>query len=91
MEGDLAQLNVPTLVVWGDNDMFFDVRWAYWLRDTIPGVTEVVLIPNAKLFFPHERADALAPHLHRHWTGAREDPIVCGQLTGGPRQRFDSA
>ena len=66
-EPGLRKLDVPTLIVWGDADDFFETRWAYWLRDTIPGVTEVVEIPGAKLFFPDERAADLIPHLRRHW------------------------
>jgi pimeloyl-ACP methyl ester carboxylesterase len=68
IEPELRRLTVPTLVVWGTGDAFFDVQWAYWLRDTIPGVTEVVEIPGAKLFFPDERAADLVPHLRRHWS-----------------------
>jgi pimeloyl-ACP methyl ester carboxylesterase len=64
----LEELTVPTLIVWGTGDQFFEVKWAYWLRDTIPGVTEVVEVPGAKLFFPDERPEALVPHLRRHWT-----------------------
>jgi pimeloyl-ACP methyl ester carboxylesterase len=67
VEPDLARLNVPTLVVWGTGDTFFELKWAYWLRDTIPGVTEVVELDGARLFFPDERADELLPHLRRHW------------------------
>ncbi|MQA85312.1 MAG: alpha/beta fold hydrolase [Streptosporangiales bacterium] len=67
IEPDLRKLHVPTLVVWGTGDTFFDVSWAYWLRDTFPGVTEVVEIEGAKLFFPDERAADLVPHLRRHW------------------------
>ena len=66
-EPALARLSVPTLVVWGTADDFFNVKWAYWLRDTIPGVTEVVELDGAKLFFPDERAADLAQHLVRHW------------------------
>ena len=67
VEPALKELTVPTLVVWGTGDEFFDVSWAYWLRDTIPGVTEVVEVPGAKLFFPDERPGDLIPHLRRHW------------------------
>ena len=55
-------------LTFGTGDAFFDVKWAYWLRDTIPGVTEVVEVPGAKLFFPDERPEDLVPHLRRHWT-----------------------
>jgi pimeloyl-ACP methyl ester carboxylesterase len=67
VEPELAQLTVPTLVVWGTGDTFFELRWAHWLRDLIPGVTEVVEIDGARLFFPDERAADLLPHLRRHW------------------------
>jgi pimeloyl-ACP methyl ester carboxylesterase len=66
-EPALRRLDVPTLIVWGTADDFFDVKWAYWLRDTIPGARDVVELAGAKLFFPHERASDLIPHLRRHW------------------------
>jgi pimeloyl-ACP methyl ester carboxylesterase len=67
VEPQLKELETPTLLVWGTGDQFFDLSWARWLRDTIPGVTEIVEIAGAKLFFPDERAADLVPHLRRHW------------------------
>jgi pimeloyl-ACP methyl ester carboxylesterase len=66
----LSELMVPTLMVWGTGDMFFDVSWAYWLRDTIPGATRVVEVDGARLFFPDERPADLVPHLEQHWAAA---------------------
>ena len=63
----LKRLTVPTLIAWGTGDIFFRLRYAHWLRDTIPGVTEVVTIDGARLFFPDERAADLVPHLRAHW------------------------
>ena len=63
----LGELTVPTLVVWGTGDAFFDVSWAYWLRDTIPGTTRVVTVDGARMFFPEERPMDLVPHLEQHW------------------------
>ncbi len=63
----LGELSVPTLVVWGTGDAFFDVSWAYWLRDTIPGTIRVVTVDGARLFFPEERPMDLVPHLEQHW------------------------
>ena len=63
----LSELTVPTLVVWGTGDAFFDVSWAYWLRDTIPGTARVVTVDGARLFFPEERPMDLVPHLEQHW------------------------
>jgi pimeloyl-ACP methyl ester carboxylesterase len=67
VEPQLKELETPTLLVWGTADPFFDLSWARWLRDTIPGVTEIVEIEGARLFFPDERAADLVPHLRRHW------------------------
>jgi pimeloyl-ACP methyl ester carboxylesterase len=66
----LSQLAVPTLIVWGTDDEFFDVRWAYWLRDTIPGAARVVTVDGARLLFPEERPMDLVPHLQQHWATA---------------------
>jgi pimeloyl-ACP methyl ester carboxylesterase len=67
IEPDLARLQVPTLIVWGTSDIFFKRKWAYWLRDTIPGASEVVELEGARLFFPDERASELTAALRRHW------------------------
>jgi pimeloyl-ACP methyl ester carboxylesterase len=67
IEPALARLQVPTLIVWGTGDIFFRRKWAYWLRDTIPGATEVVELAGARLFFPDERATELTAALRRHW------------------------
>jgi pimeloyl-ACP methyl ester carboxylesterase len=63
----LKELTVPTLMVWGTGDTFFDVSTAHWLRDTIPGATGVITVDGARLFFPEERPMDLVPHLERHW------------------------
>ena len=63
----LRALPVPTLLVWGTADPAFAVKWAYHLRDMIPGAREVVEIDGAKVFFPEERPEDLIPHLRRHW------------------------
>ena len=67
IEPGLARLQVPTLIVWGTGDRAFRLKWAYWLRDTIPGATDVVEIDGARLFFPDERATELTAALRRHW------------------------
>jgi pimeloyl-ACP methyl ester carboxylesterase len=69
----LRQLTVPTLIVWGTDDSFFDLSWAHWLRDTIPGASRVVTVEGARLLFPEERPMDLLPHLQEHWSsvGAR--------------------
>jgi pimeloyl-ACP methyl ester carboxylesterase len=64
----LRTLRVPTLIVWGTaKENNFDVKWAYQLREMIPGARDVVEVPGAKIFFPEERPGDLVPHLRRHW------------------------
>jgi pimeloyl-ACP methyl ester carboxylesterase len=72
IEPRLRQLQIPTLVVWGTGDVFFERRWADWLRETIPGVRQVVDLDGARLFIPDERAVEPVPHLQRHWSAADE-------------------
>jgi len=67
IEPGLTRLQVPTLIVWGTSDRFFHRKWAYWLRDTIPGATDVVEIDGGRLFFPDERATEFTAVLSRHW------------------------
>jgi len=67
VEPALRRLTAPTLIAWGTGDIFFRLRYAHWLRDTIPGVTEVVTIDGGRLFFPDERSADLVPHLRAHW------------------------
>jgi len=67
IEPGLARLQVPTLIAWGTGDRFFHRKWAYWLRDTIPGATEVVEIDGGRLFFPDERATEFIAALRHHW------------------------
>jgi pimeloyl-ACP methyl ester carboxylesterase len=75
VESELARLEVPTLVAWGTGDVFFDVKWADWLEETVPGVERVVKIPDAKLFYPDERADELVPHVHEHIAAYAPAPV----------------
>lgn len=63
----LKQLQVPTLIVWGLKDIFFDKKWAYWLKDTIPGAKRVVEIEDARLFFPEDRPQEFVTPLVEFW------------------------
>ena len=91
VEPQLRALTVPTLLVWGTGDVFFDVSWAYWLRDTIPGVTRVVTLDGARLFFPDERPGDLARELGSprwRWppTPARAGSPCCRTWTASGRR-----
>lgn len=66
-EAGLRKLDVPALLIWGTGDQFFDITWAHWLKNTLPGETTIVEVDGAKLFFPYERPHDLTPHLRRHW------------------------
>jgi pimeloyl-ACP methyl ester carboxylesterase len=63
----LKALNVPTLIVWGLSDIFFDKKWAYWLKDTIPGARRVIEVEDARLFFPEDRPDTIAAPMLDFW------------------------
>jgi pimeloyl-ACP methyl ester carboxylesterase len=63
----LAELKVPTLIVWGTGDVFFPLKWAYRLADLIPGSTQVVTLDGARMHFPDYRATEFLPLLLKHW------------------------
>jgi pimeloyl-ACP methyl ester carboxylesterase len=63
----LQELRVPTLIVWGLKDIFFAKKWAYWLKDTIPGTKHVIEVPDGRLFFPEDLPDSLAEPMRRFW------------------------
>ena len=63
----LKNLTAPALIVWGLADFFFDRKWAYWLKDTLPNARRVVEVPDGRLFFPEDRPDSLAGPMLRFW------------------------
>jgi pimeloyl-ACP methyl ester carboxylesterase len=64
----LRALRVPALIVWGTADESnFGVKWAYALRELIPGARDVIEVDGAKLLFPEERPAGLVPHLRDFW------------------------
>jgi pimeloyl-ACP methyl ester carboxylesterase len=63
----LAQLKVPTLIVWGTGDLFFPLKWAQRLADLIPGTTKIATLDGARMHFPDYRADEFLPLLQQHW------------------------
>jgi pimeloyl-ACP methyl ester carboxylesterase len=64
----LAELQVPTLIVWANADAFFDTSWATWLSDTLPLAELPIEVEGAKLFFPLERPEALNRELRAWWS-----------------------
>ena len=69
IEAGLRALNAPTLIVWGDDDIFFPVKWSKWLAEAIPGTRKRVEYSGARLFFPEERWKPFNQELREHWTG----------------------
>jgi pimeloyl-ACP methyl ester carboxylesterase len=83
---DLKRFDKPTLIVWGDDDVFFPERWAHWLDNTIPGVRKVEILNAARLFFPEERADEFNGLLRAHWMISERSPAgtATAMLSGCP-------
>jgi pimeloyl-ACP methyl ester carboxylesterase len=68
IEARLKELQAPTLIVWGTDDVYFDVQWARWLARAIPGTRRCVELKGARIFFPEERAAEFNRELRNHWT-----------------------
>ncbi len=45
--------------MWGTGDGFFPLKWAYWLKDNLQRVEEVVEIEGAPVFWPEQRPEQL--------------------------------
>jgi pimeloyl-ACP methyl ester carboxylesterase len=67
IESHLRALRAPTLIVWGTDDIYFDVKWSKWLADTIPGTRKRVELKDARIFFPEERWEEFNRELRAHW------------------------
>jgi pimeloyl-ACP methyl ester carboxylesterase len=66
IEAALKKLSAPTLIVWGTDDIYFDVKWADWLANTIPGARQI-RFEGARIFFPEERWRDFNDALRKHW------------------------
>jgi pimeloyl-ACP methyl ester carboxylesterase len=73
VEAGLKKLKAPTLIVWGTDDMYFDVKWSRWLADTIPGARRRVEFKGARIFFPEERWAEFNEELRAHWQAAQRE------------------
>ena len=67
IEARLKTLKAPTLIVWGTDDVYFDVKWSHWLADNIPGARRRVEFQGARIFFPEERWEDFNQELRAHW------------------------
>ena len=68
IEPQLRALGAPALIVWGDSDVYFDVKWSQWLEKTLGGPTRRVVLKGAHIFFPEERAQQFNQELRAFWT-----------------------
>jgi pimeloyl-ACP methyl ester carboxylesterase len=68
IEPQLRALRVPALIVWGDDDVYFDVKWSQWLEKTLPGPTRRVVLTGARIFFPEERSQQFNRELRAFWS-----------------------
>ncbi|MGH9937360.1 MAG: alpha/beta fold hydrolase [Blastocatellia bacterium] len=70
VEERLRSLRAPTLIVWGDDDVYFDVKWSHWLEKTIPGTRRRIELKGARIFFPEERSEEFNNELREHFAYA---------------------
>jgi pimeloyl-ACP methyl ester carboxylesterase len=68
IEAQLRKVQSPALIVWGDDDVYFDVKWAEWLGKALPGSRRQVILKGARIFFPEERWRELNQELRLFWT-----------------------
>jgi pimeloyl-ACP methyl ester carboxylesterase len=71
VEARLKALTVPTLIVWGTDDVYFGVEWSKWLAETIPGTRRRLEFDGARIFFPEERWTDFNKALREHWQETR--------------------
>ena len=68
IEGKLRALKAPALIVWGDDDVYFDVKWSTWLEKALPGAKRRVVLEGARIFFPEERWQQFNDELRKFWS-----------------------
>ena len=66
IEPQLRKLQAPTLIAWGTDDVYFPLKWARRLAETIPGARPPVELEGARIFFPEERATKFSRLLRDH-------------------------
>jgi pimeloyl-ACP methyl ester carboxylesterase len=72
IEARLKTLKAPTLIAWGTDDVYFEVKWSHWLSDNIPGTRRRVEFKDARIFFPEERWEEFNKELRAHWQTAQQ-------------------
>jgi pimeloyl-ACP methyl ester carboxylesterase len=72
IEDRLKTLKAPTLIAWGTDDVYFDVKWSRWLAENIPGTRKRVEFKGARIFFPEERWEEFNTELRAHWQATQQ-------------------
>lgn len=67
IQTQLKRVTAPTLIIWGTDDVFFPLKWAYWLKSQLGGSTTVIEAPGSRLFFCEERPGFFSNALREHW------------------------
>jgi len=70
IEKQLRLVQAPTLIAWGTDDVYFELKWSRWLADAIPGTRKRVEFPSARIFFPEERPQQFNKELSEHWAAS---------------------
>jgi pimeloyl-ACP methyl ester carboxylesterase len=74
IETALKSVQAPTLIAWGTDDIFFDLKWSYWLEKTIAGSRRRMEVKGGRIFFPEERAREFNEAVRTHWVSNSEAP-----------------
>ena len=81
IEDRLKTLKAPTLIVWGTDDVYFEVKWGRWLSETIPGTRRYIELKGARIFFPEERWQEFDQELRLFWesdrSGRNRETMTC--------------
>jgi pimeloyl-ACP methyl ester carboxylesterase len=72
IEKSLRRVQAPTLIAWGTDDIFFDLKWSHWLEEAIPGTKKRVEFNGGRIFFPEERASEFNKEVRAHWVASSE-------------------
>src|SRR5262249_53161637 len=69
----LKTLKAPTLIIWGTDDVYFDVKWSHWLAETILVTRSRVEFKNDRIYFPEERWEDFNRELREHWYASQQE------------------
>jgi pimeloyl-ACP methyl ester carboxylesterase len=72
IEKPLRSLQAPTLIAWGTDDIYFDLKWSHWLEEAIPGTKQRLEFDGAHIFFPEERPLEFNDAVQAHWIASLE-------------------